>query len=152
MYYTPAQVQEMLNIPPSTLRFYSKRFANLLTPKGERKHRLYTDQDIATIKIIRDLAKAGTPLDLIESKIQVMPKPETSRPVENSLALVPAIAAEIANAQETANAAKAQADQLARLVDDLTNRLDQQQEQLDQFNEYFSLPWWKRIFSHPPGR
>jgi DNA-binding transcriptional MerR regulator len=172
MHYTPAQVQEMLDIPGSTLRYYAKRFEDQLTPRGGRKHRLYTDQDVTILSHIRDLAAANIPLDVIAGRLRSdLPPLDQADHVRNSLALVPTIAAEIANAQETARAAAARVDQLRQQVDrqaveldqlraaaaradqlaadhdQLRQQVDRQATELEELRAAAARPWWKKVIS-----
>lgn len=167
MFYTPSQVSEMLQMPSSTLRYYARRFKNQLSDQGSRKQRLYTDQDVKTLGYIHDLSGANVPLHVIEQRLHLNQPQEESQPIENSLSLVPTIAAEIANAQETARLAqaaanhlneqvseqekmiaqqKAQLDQQANSLASIVDQLEQQKAQLALLEKLYLLPWYKRIF------
>lgn len=167
MFYTPSQVSEMLQMPASTLRYYARRFKDQLSDQGNRKQRLYSDQDVKTLGIIHDLSAANVPLHVIEHRLHLNQPQEESRTIENSLALVPAIAAEIANAQESAHLAqiaaehlreqieeqsklialqKEQLDQQGNSLASVVDQLAQQKAQLNQIERWSSIPWYKRIF------
>lgn len=156
MFYTPAQVAQMLEMPASTLRYYAKRFQSYLSDQGGRKQRLYTDKDITVISFIRDLSAANVPLHLIEERLHIQPTGE-HRSAEASLALVPTIAAEIASAQQLAHQAQLAAEHLkdqyvqqATTLAAITEQLAQQKEQLEKLEEWASGPWYKRLFVQRP--
>lgn len=55
-YYRVRQVAEMLSLPPSTLRYWEKQFADSLRPQRTRTGtRLYTPRDVETLRMLQYL-------------------------------------------------------------------------------------------------
>ena len=67
MPYTIGEVARMMNIAPSTLRYYEKEGLLSLGVRGSNGQRTYTDDDIATLSIIEYLKFCGLPLKEIRS-------------------------------------------------------------------------------------
>ena len=67
MHYTIGEVARMMNIAPSTLRYYEKEGLLSLGVRGSNGQRTYTDDDIATLSIIEYLKFCGLPLKEIRS-------------------------------------------------------------------------------------
>ena len=66
MGYTIKQVSEILNIPSTTLRYYDKEG---LLPHIERKasgYRIFSDHDLAMLRVIECLKKTGMPIKEIK--------------------------------------------------------------------------------------
>ena len=62
MAYTIKQAAEIMNVTPTTLRFYDKQG---LLPNIERKesgYRVFSDDDMAMLKVIACLKKSGMPI------------------------------------------------------------------------------------------
>ena len=57
LYYKIKDVAEMLDIPPSTLRFWEKEFPECSPRRSKTNIRYYTSADIEKLKIIRYLLK-----------------------------------------------------------------------------------------------
>ena len=62
MPYTIGEVARMMNIAPSTLRYYEKEGLLPLTARSQSGQRTYTDDDMATLSIIEYLKFCGLPL------------------------------------------------------------------------------------------
>ena len=67
MHYTIGEVARMMNISPSTLRYYEKEGLLSLSVRGSNGQRTYTDDDIATLSIIECLKFCGLPLKEIRA-------------------------------------------------------------------------------------
>ena len=50
VYYSMAEVKQMLNLPASTLRYWEDQFSQLSPRKDEHGNRYYTEHDIELIK------------------------------------------------------------------------------------------------------
>ena len=72
--FTPAQVAQTLNCPPSTLRRWAKHFAAFLSPQSGKK-RVYTIADIDTLKRIQELSAKGLSYDQIAQTLTVVSAP-----------------------------------------------------------------------------
>ncbi len=57
LYYTMGQVCEMFDLPPSTIRFWEKRFKAIAPRKNAKGNRLFTPTDVENLKLIYHLVK-----------------------------------------------------------------------------------------------
>jgi len=129
--FTPAQVAQTLNTPPSTLRRWAKRFAAFLSPQSGKK-RTYTVADIDTLKRIQDLSAQGLSYAQIAQTLTVVSQP----PADTALISL----ADFAQALEGAHA------QLASLQ----AQVAQQAEELQAIKAWLRLPFYKRLGKKPP--
>ena len=129
--FTPAQVAQTLNTPPSTLRRWAKRFAPFLSPQSGKK-RTYTVADIDTLKRIQDLSAQGLSYAQIAQTLTVVSQP----PADTALISL----ADFAQALESAHA------QLAAVQ----AKLNQQAQELDAIKAWLQLPFYKRLGKKPP--
>jgi len=129
--FTPAQVAQTLNTPPSTLRRWAKHFAAFLSPQSGKK-RTYTVADIDTLKRIQDLSAQGLSYAQISQTLTVVSQP----PADTALISL----ADFAQALESAHA------QLAAVQAQLT----QQACELDAIKAWVRLPFYKRWAKKPP--
>ena len=129
--FTPAQVAQTLNCPPSTLRRQAKRFATFLSPQPGKK-RSYTVADLDTFKRIQELSAKGLSYDQIAQTLTVVSAP----PADTALVSV----ADFAQALESAHA------QLASLQ----AQVAQQAEELSAIKAWLQLPFYKRLGKKPP--
>ena len=129
--FTPAQVAQTLNTPPSTLRRWAKRFAAFLSPQSGKK-RTYTVADIDTLKRIQDLSAQGLSYAQIAQTLTVVSQP----PADTALISL----ADFAQALESAHA------QLAAVQ----AQLNQQAQELDAIKAWLQLPFYKRLGKKPP--
>ena len=129
--FTPAQVAQTLNCPPSTLRRQAKYFAAFLSPQSGKK-RTYTVADIDTLKRIQELSAKGLSYDQIAQTLTVVSAP----PADTALVSV----ADFAQALEGAHA------QLASLQ----AQVAQQAEELQAIKAWLQLPFYKRWAKKPP--
>lgn len=71
-YYSITEVSEMFNINATTLRFWEKQFPMLRPRTLGNKKRMYTESDIATIRLIYNLVKVrGFKIAAARKMIQV---------------------------------------------------------------------------------
>ena len=129
--FTPAQVAQTLNCPPSTLRRWAKHFASYLSPQSGKK-RTYTVADLDTLKRIQELSAKGLSYDQIAQTLTLVSAP----PADTALVSV----ADFAQALESAHA------QLASLQAQLT----QQADELQVIKAWLRLPFYKRLGKKPP--
>ena len=129
--FTPAQVAQTLNCPPSTLRRQAKYFAAFLSPQSGKK-RTYTIADIDTLKRIQELSAKGLSYAQIAQTLTLVSAP----PADTALVSV----ADFAQALESASA------QLASLQ----AQIIQQAEELDAIKAWLRLPFYKRLGKKPP--
>jgi DNA-binding transcriptional MerR regulator len=57
LFYTTTQVADLVGVEPSTIRFWSKRFADLLDVQISNKNKQYKESDIEKLKFIKKLTK-----------------------------------------------------------------------------------------------
>ncbi|MHB9924615.1 helix-turn-helix domain-containing protein [Clostridium botulinum] len=57
LFYTTTQVSEMVGVEPSTIRFWSKRFENLLDVEISNKNKQYKKLDVEKLKFIKKLTR-----------------------------------------------------------------------------------------------
>ncbi|MCB9251477.1 MAG: MerR family transcriptional regulator [Flavobacteriales bacterium] len=57
LYYTMGEVSTMLDVAPSLLRFWEKEFSEIHPKKNKKGNRLYTKEDIETLKLIYFLTR-----------------------------------------------------------------------------------------------
>lgn len=150
MSYTPGFICDLLSVPPSTLRRWSDRFAQYLSPQPPEagRHRVYTSDDLEVFRYIRDQAAKGQGLRIIEnnlaspppgSKYQGAPdlEPEPQAPSgDNSALMVLAVTRELGSHDAQLKA--------------LRDQLDLQNDRLAALTEFLALPWYKRIGKRPP--
>jgi DNA-binding transcriptional MerR regulator len=129
--FTPAQVAQTLNCPPSTLRRWAKHFASYLSPQSGKK-RVYTIADIDTLRRIQELSAQGLSYTQIAQTLSVVSAP----PADTALVSV----ADFAKSLQTAR------DQIAHLQ----NQLDTQTARLDALTAWIALPFYKRIGKKAP--
>lgn len=83
MPYTIGEVARMMNIAPSTLRYYEKEGLLSLGVRASNGQRTYTDDDIATLSIIEYLKFCGLPLKEIRSFLPLYEFSEEHFPPEH---------------------------------------------------------------------
>jgi DNA-binding transcriptional MerR regulator len=129
--FTPAQVAQTLNCPPSTLRRWAKHFASYLSPQSGKK-RVYTIADLDTLRRIQELSAKGLSYDQIAQTLTLVSAP----PADTALVSV----ADFAQALEGAHA------QLASLQ----AQVAQQAQELSVIKAWLQLPFYKRLGKKPP--
>src|SRR3990172_3813398 len=127
--FTPGQVSEMLDIPASSLRRYATIFAQFLDQGARRRKRLYTDQDILTLRRVRDFAAHGLTTGQIAQRLEVV---EVDQP-NNALALLPNVLREF----EILHSMQSDQDQR---IEQLRSEIEQLREEIRQQRR----PWWRR--------
>jgi len=132
MAFTPSQVAQALEIPTSTLRRWSTRFVEFMSfSHSPGQKRSYTLEDLATLRRVRELSRAGLPLEKIHEAL-----------------IAEAVGAEGANGSSTA---LINLSDVAQAFDDFRARfssLEQKnkdlQAQVEALEEYIQTPWWRR--------
>jgi DNA-binding transcriptional MerR regulator len=69
---TPTQVAKIANVHPNSIRNWSTRFGEFLSPdaRGEKGNRLYMERDIEVLCMVAALNKSGVPLDEIAGRLR----------------------------------------------------------------------------------
>ena len=65
-HYTIKDAAEKMNVPTSTIRFYDKSGLLPFMGRSESGYRLFSEKDIATLRIIDCLKKTGMPIKEIK--------------------------------------------------------------------------------------
>ena len=129
---TPGQASETLNVPPSTLRRWAKKFEDFLSPQTG-SHRAYTLEDINTFRKIRDLLANGQTYKSIKEQLNIV---ETPKDQTKALATIP----------DLIQALQFASDQLANMK----SQMDRQDERIKALEAWIALPWYRKIFTKPP--
>ena len=70
-YYKISEVAEIINVAPSTLRFWESQFTIIKPRRNDKGTRFYTPRDIETIRMIYFLVKEkGLKLDAAQEQIR----------------------------------------------------------------------------------
>lgn len=153
-YYSPAHVARLTKLPPSTLNYYARYFAEYLSPK-EGHSRIYTRADIEIFMQIKKLRWDRTPLEKIGSML-VQPTIEDPNDQEPQEHLEPrAVVISTRRLEETQQLAlntKAALESFAEGLAELRAQVSRLDTENQEFKKYLSLPWYKRIFNTPPGK
>jgi DNA-binding transcriptional MerR regulator len=133
---TPKQICETLTIPSSTLRRWANRFEEYISIQNHQpgKHREYTAEDLSIFQTIQNHLEDGLTYAQIEERLNVVSEPEPNP--STALLSLP----EFQTAIENARAA----------VASMQSELEELKEWKTEMNEWFGLPFWKRIFTKPP--
>jgi DNA-binding transcriptional MerR regulator len=71
LYYTIGEVSEMLGLNASQIRYWETEFTSLKPKKDRKGNRLFTKEDIETIKLIHHLVKEkGFTIDGAKTKLK----------------------------------------------------------------------------------
>ncbi len=71
MFYSMGEVSEMLDVNPSLLRFWEKRFSIIKPHKNKKGNRMFTPSDVENLKLIYHLVKEkGMTLDGAEKALK----------------------------------------------------------------------------------
>ncbi|MCX6181370.1 MAG: MerR family transcriptional regulator [Bacteroidetes bacterium] len=82
LYYTIGEVAEMFEVNTSLIRFWEKEFEILKPKKSKKGNRLFTNDDVETLKLIHHLVKdRGFTLNGAKEKLKKH-KLETKKEVE----------------------------------------------------------------------
>ena len=126
---TPAQVAETLETPPSTIRRWSVRFERYLSSAHTAgQKRLYSLEDLAFLRKVRDLSKQGLPLSKIEETLRA--EVIRAEPGETALMTISDVAEALAMAREA--------------YASIERKNEELQERVKALEEYIQTPWWRR--------
>lgn len=156
--YTPGQVAQMLDIPPSTLSRYARVYKSYLSEGAKLRRRAYAESDIVTLARIRKYSDEGMSDEEVKARLQIIEEAPTDK---SALALVPSLAKELEHAQSTARNALALVESLVASVERLPHlesqiaalaaSLEEEKAarlQLEKdLQAYKDRPWYKRIFN-----
>ena len=129
---TPKQASDTLQVSTSTVRRWASDFEPFLGPRQGFK-RLYSVDDLAVLKKIRDLYGKGLNTPQVKDALQVVDRSAA----DSALITIPDFAAALSQAQ---------ADQARLIV-----KVNELANQVQALQEYFGLPFHKRIFKRPPS-
>ena len=141
--FTPGQVSDMLEVPPSTLRRYVKDYPEHLSKTATKKRgRRYTEVDIATLARAREMLQQGRSPDEVGSLLAVVGQDDPEAEPDSVLNLVPSISQALSEVQEQAQALRS----ILETVADNQNAADSRLEALE---AWMREPWYRRLFGFP---
>ena len=126
---TPSQVADTLETPPSTIRRWSVRFERYMSSAhfpGQK--RLYSLEDLAFLRRVRDLSRQGLPLERIEETLRA--EVIRAEPGETALMTISDVAEALAMAREA--------------YASIERKNEELQERVKALEEYIQTPWWRR--------
>ena len=148
MPYTPSQVSEMLDIPPSTLRRYAAVYSDHLSPQQPKKKRTYNDSDIMKLRRIKELSGHIPPeeipahLDRVSTVLVEKPTAAAS----SSVMLLPEVYARFDRLEADHQHTLSEMHELSARLE----RLEASTAQSERLRAWAALPWWRRLFTPPP--
>jgi len=126
---TPSQVADTLETPPSTIRRWSARFERYMSfAHSTGQKRLYSLEDLAFLRKVRDLSKQGLPLSKIEQTLKA--EVVQADPGETALMTISDVAEALAMAREA--------------YASIERKNEELQERVKALEEYIQTPWWRR--------
>ena len=103
--YTIKDAAKMMGVPTSTIRYYDKEGLLPFMERRESEYRIFTEKDIATLRIIDCLKKTGMPIKEIRQFSDWLEQGDASlqQRYEMFLERKRVVEAQIAELQETLN-------------------------------------------------
>jgi len=148
--FTPGQVSDMLEVPPSTLRRYVKQFEKHLSESATKtRGRRFTERDVATLAQARELLQQGRKPKETNELLGVVGEDDSEAQVDSALMLVPSIAEALAGALDVAQSLRSEVGTLAEQVEEIAEGQGATRAELTVLREYMRRPWWSRLFSGP---
>jgi len=142
--FTPGQVSDMLEIPPSTLRRYVKDFPKHLSKTATKKRgRRFTELDIATLARARELLQQGRKPKETNKLLAIVGQEDPDAQPDSALALVPSISQALSEVQEQAQA-------LRSILENVADNQNEANSRLEALEAWARAPWNRRIFGPPP--
>lgn len=142
--FTPGQVSDMLEIPPSTLRRYVKDYPEHLSKTATKKRgRRYTEADIATLARARELLQQGRKPEETNKLLAVVGQEDPDAQPDSALALVPSISQALSEVQEQAQA-------LRSILENVADNQNEANSRLEALEAWARAPGYRRIFGPPP--
>jgi len=142
--FTPGQVSDMLEVPPSTLRRYVKDYPEHLSKTATKKRgRRYTEADIATLARAREMLQQGRSPDEVGSLLAVVGQDDPEAEPDSVLNLVPSISQALSEVQEQAQA-------LRSILETVADNQNVAEHRLEALEAWSREPWYRRLFASPP--
>jgi len=142
--FTPGQVSEMLEIPPSTLRRYVKDHPEHLSKTATKKRgRRYTEADIATLARAREMLQQGREPEEVGKLLAVVSQENGQAEPNSALVLVPSISQALGEVQEQAQAVRS-------ILEAVADRQSEAERRVEILEAWISEPWYRRLFARPP--
>ncbi|MCH8094099.1 MAG: MerR family transcriptional regulator [Chloroflexi bacterium] len=142
--FTPGQVSDMLEIPPSTLRRYVKDLPKHLSKTATKKRgRRFTELDIATLARARELLQQGRKPEETNKLLAVVGQEDPDAQPDSALALVPSISQALSEVQEQAQA-------LRSILENVADNQNEANSRLEALEAWARAPSYRRIFGPPP--
>jgi len=141
--FTPGQVSDMLEIPPSTLRRYVKDFPKHLSETATKKRgRRFTEHDIATLARARELLQQGRKPKETNKLLAIVGQEDGQAEPDSALALVPSISHALSEVQEQAQA-------LRSILENVADNQNAANRRLEALEAWMREPWYRRLFARP---
>jgi len=141
--FTPGQVSEMLEIPPSTLRRYVKDYPEHLSKTATKKRgRRYTEADIATLARAREMLQQGREPEEVGKLLAVVGQEDGQAEPDSALALVPSISQALSEVQEQSQA-------LRSILESVADRQAAADQRVEALEAWMREPWYRRLFGGP---
>lgn len=142
--FTPGQVSDMLEIPPSTLRRYVKDYPEHLSKTATKKRgRRYSELDIATLARAREMLQQGRDPEEVNKLLAVVGQEDGQAEPDSALALVPSISQALVEVQEQAQA-------LRSILEAVADRQSDAERRVEILEAWIGEPWYRRVFASPP--
>lgn len=137
--YSPGEVSKMLGIPGSTLRRYVAEFGAHLSPNARKlRGRSFSEDDLAIVYKIRELASQGVSLDHIEPQLAEaldhVARQDDEQPPTAALAVVARVSEKLDTFEDVL-------EKQAAMIADLQARLITLEAEAEQLKK----PWYKRL-------
>lgn len=138
--YSPGEVSKMLGIPGSTLRRYVAEFGAHLSPNARKlRGRSFSEDDLAIVYKIRELASQGVSLDHIEPQLAEALEHHARHDADEQ---PPTVAlAIVARVSEKLDSFEDVLEKQAAMIADLQARLITLEAEAEQLKK----PWYKRL-------
>ena len=150
--FTPGQLSDMLEVPPSSLRRYVLQFAEHLSETAIKKRgRRFTERDVATLARARELLQQGRKPPDVNELLPVLGEIDSNSQPDVALALVPSISAALTEALDMAQSLRAEVGDLAGQVEQVAQDQGATREELAELRKWLLLPWYQRWRTPPPG-
>jgi len=128
--FTPGQVSDMLEIPPSTLRRYVKDYPEHLSKTATKKRG-------------REMLQQGREPEEVGALLAVVSQEDGQADPDSALALVPSISQALSEVQEQSQA-------LRSILEAVADRQSEAGRRVEILEAWISEPWYRRLLARPP--
>ena len=141
--FTPGQVSDMLEVPPSTLRRYVKDYPEHLSETATKKRgRRYSEADTATLARAREMLQQGRDPEEVGKLLAAVGQEGGQAEPDSALAPVPSISQALVEVQEQAQA-------LRSILEAVADRQSEAERRVEILEAWIREPWYRRVFGGP---